>query len=39
MLESVGLRMQSLQRIRVGRIALAGLPIGQWRFVQGHERF
>ncbi len=39
MLESVGLRMQSLQRIRVGRIALAGLAIGQWRFLQGHERF
>lgn len=39
MLESVGLRMQSLQRIRVGRVALAGLAVGQWRFLQGHERF
>lgn len=39
MLESLGLRMQSLQRIRVGRIALAGLAVGQWRFLQGHERF
>lgn len=37
--ERVGLRIQSLKRQRVGRVALSGLPEGQWRYLQDGERF
>lgn len=37
--EQVGLTVTSLKRIRIGRIPLAGLPQGQWRYMLGHERF
>ncbi|PKO57849.1 MAG: RNA-binding protein [Betaproteobacteria bacterium HGW-Betaproteobacteria-18] len=37
--ERVGLHIQSIKRQRVGRVALAGLPEGQWRYLQAHERF
>ena len=39
MCAAVGLRLVGLRRLRIGRIALAGLPEGQWRFLQGWERF
>lgn len=35
----VGLSVLSLKRIRIGRIPLAGLPEGQWRYLLGYERF
>lgn len=35
----VGLEVQSIKRIRVGRIPMAGLPVGQWRYLLGYERF
>lgn len=35
----VGLTVKSLKRIRLGRIPLAGLPEGQWRYLLGYERF
>jgi 23S rRNA pseudouridine2604 synthase len=35
----VGLTVMSLKRIRLGRIPLAGLPEGQWRYLLGYERF
>ncbi|MGV7210298.1 RNA pseudouridine synthase [Oxalobacteraceae bacterium A2-2] len=35
----VGLTVVSMKRIRIGRIAMAGLPAGQWRYLQGYERF
>ncbi|OGB26630.1 MAG: RNA-binding protein [Burkholderiales bacterium RIFCSPLOWO2_02_FULL_57_36] len=39
MCEQVGLTVLSLKRIRIGRIPLAGLPEGQWRYLLGYERF
>lgn len=39
MCAQVGLQVVQLRRIRIGRVALAGLPPGQWRYLQGHERF
>ena len=39
MCEAVGLRVLSLRRIRIGRVPLAKLPEGQWRYLQGWERF
>jgi 23S rRNA pseudouridine2604 synthase len=37
--ERVGLDILSMKRIRVGRVSLAQLPVGQWRYLQPHERF
>ncbi|MBS7806819.1 RNA pseudouridine synthase [Variovorax sp. PCZ-1] len=37
--EHHGLRVMGMKRIRVGRVPLADLPVGQWRFLQSHERF
>lgn len=35
----VGLRATAQKRLRIGRIAMSGLPEGQWRYLQGYERF
>ncbi|MFD0666822.1 RNA pseudouridine synthase [Ramlibacter sp. MAHUQ-53] len=37
--EQVGLQVTQLRRLRLGRLPLAGLPAGQWRALQPHERF
>jgi 23S rRNA pseudouridine2604 synthase len=37
--EHLGLQIAGMKRIRVGRVPLADLPQGQWRFLQSHERF
>jgi 23S rRNA pseudouridine2604 synthase len=37
--ERVGLTVVAMKRIRVGRVPMAGLAVGQWRFLQAHERF
>src|SRR4030095_13289425 len=37
--ERNGLRILSMKRIRIGRIPLAGLLPGQWRYLLPHERF
>jgi len=34
-----GLRATAQKRLRIGRIALSGLPEGQWRYLHNHERF
>ena len=39
MCKLVGLTVVSLKRIRVGRIAMSSLPVGEWRYLQDHERF
>jgi 23S rRNA pseudouridine2604 synthase len=39
MCAQVGLQVRSLRRIRLGRVPMAGLPAGQWRWLQPHERF
>lgn len=37
--QHAGLQIEAMRRIRVGRIPLAGLEVGQWRFLMGYERF
>lgn len=37
--ERVNLRILSMKRIRIGRVLLTTLPIGQWRYLLPHERF
>jgi 23S rRNA pseudouridine2604 synthase len=37
--ERAGLTVKSMRRQRLGRISLAGLPAGQWRYLLGYERF
>lgn len=39
MCAQVGLELCALRRIRIGRIAMAGLPPGQWRYLPAGERF
>lgn len=39
MCRSVGLEIVSLRRLRVGRVSLAGLPAGKWRYLSEFERF
>lgn len=39
MCAQVGLELVALRRIRIGRIAMAGLPPGQWRYLPAGERF
>ena len=35
----VGLTVTQLRRLRIGRLALAGLPAGHWRYLHDAERF
>lgn len=35
----LGLNILSMKRIRIGRVLLTTLPIGQWRYLLPHERF
>lgn len=37
--ERAGLSVVSIKRLRIGRIPLAGLAVGQWRYLMGYERF
>jgi 23S rRNA pseudouridine2604 synthase len=37
--ERVGLRIVSMKRLRIGRVALSQLPVGQWRYLLDGERF
>jgi 23S rRNA pseudouridine2604 synthase len=39
MCAQVGLELIALRRIRLGRIPMAGLPLGQWRYLPPGERF
>lgn len=39
MCEQVGLRLESLKRIRIGRVPMAGLPPGEWRYLAPGELF
>jgi 23S rRNA pseudouridine2604 synthase len=39
MCDSVDLRISAMKRIRVGRVPLAGLAPGEWRYLLAHERF
>ena len=39
MCEAVGLRLLGLKRMRIGRVSLGPLPVGEWRYLMAHERF
>jgi len=39
MCELVGLKVTGLKRIRIGRVKLADLPMGKWRYLRIDERF
>ena len=39
MCEQVGLFVTGLKRVRIGRVGLGNLPIGQWRYLAPHEGF
>ena len=34
-----GLEIEAMRRIRLGRLALTDLPLGQWRFLSPYEQF
>jgi 23S rRNA pseudouridine2604 synthase len=38
MCNAVGLQVLAMKRLRIGRISLAKLPSGQWRYLAPHER-
>ena len=35
----VGLQVLAMKRLRIGRVSMAKLPPGQWRYLMPHERF
>ncbi|MDY0106144.1 MAG: RNA pseudouridine synthase [Giesbergeria sp.] len=39
MCEAVGLQVRAIKRIRIGRVPLAKVPEGQWRYLQDWEKF
>jgi 23S rRNA pseudouridine2604 synthase len=39
MCDMVGLKVLGLKRVRIGRVTLGDLPIGQWRYLRADERF
>lgn len=39
MCEAVGLQVLDIKRIRIGRVPLAKVPPGQWRYLHGWEKF
>jgi 23S rRNA pseudouridine2604 synthase len=39
LVERAGLQLTGLRRLRLGRISLAGLPVGEWRYLMPYERF
>lgn len=39
MCRMVNLTVASMKRIRIGRVPMAGLPSGQWRYLLDHEKF
>jgi len=39
MCEQVGLFVTGLKRVRIGRVNLGHLPVGQWRYLMPHENF
>jgi 23S rRNA pseudouridine2604 synthase len=39
MCEMVGLKVTLLKRVRIGRVRLGDLPLGQWRYLGAEEKF
>ncbi len=36
---SVGLQVLAMKRLRIGRMAMSKLPVGQWRYLMPYEKF
>jgi 23S rRNA pseudouridine2604 synthase len=39
MCELVGLKVTGLKRVRIGKVKLGDLPVGQWRYLRADEKF
>lgn len=39
MCELVGLKVTGLKRVRIGKVKLGNLPVGQWRYLREDEKF
>ena len=39
MCDLVGLKVTGLKRVRIGKIKLGDLPVGQWRYLRDEEKF
>ncbi|HAF45844.1 MAG TPA: RNA-binding protein [Gallionellaceae bacterium] len=39
MCKAVGLQVLALKRLRIGRVSMSKLPLGQWRYLMPHEKF
>ncbi|MES2260166.1 MAG: rRNA pseudouridine synthase [Pseudomonadota bacterium] len=39
MCKMVGLTVVTMKRIRIGRIAMSSLPVGEWRYLTEYEKF
>ena len=39
MCELVGLTVTGLKRVRIGKVMLGDLPVGQWRYLRDDEQF
>lgn len=39
MCQAVGLKVLSIRRLRLGRIPMARLPVGEWRYLAASDRF
>ena len=39
MCEAVGLTVVGLKRVRIGKLMLGNLPLGQWRYLRPDEKF
>ena len=37
--DRMALEIVSIKRQRIGRVSMTQLPVGQWRYLQAHERF
>ncbi|ADE13049.1 rRNA pseudouridine synthase [Sideroxydans lithotrophicus] len=36
---AVGLQVQAMKRLRIGRMSMCKLPLGQWRYLMPYEKF
>jgi 23S rRNA pseudouridine2604 synthase len=39
MCKAVGLQVKSMKRLRIGRVSMSKLPLGQWRYLMPYEKF
>jgi len=39
MCRQVGLQVVAMRRLRIGKVSLAKMPVGEWRYLPVGERF